>query len=93
MKSNKLSIKELAALIGVSTDTVRRAARSGLIPSTREGTAYRFDLEQVFRAMRARAEQRPYRQHKEAGAPGGESRPRAGSPSPRTGNTGAGLTP
>ena len=29
-----MSIKELAELVGVSTDTVRRAARSGLIPST-----------------------------------------------------------
>jgi excisionase family DNA binding protein len=59
MKIKQMSIKELAALIGVSTDTVRRAARSGLIPSTRVGTAYRFDSEKVRLAMRARAQQRP----------------------------------
>lgn len=87
-----VTMKQLAELLGVSTETVRRAARSGLIPSTREKTAYRFDLEQVCRAMRARAESRPYRQHQEASAPGGASRPRAGSSSPRTGNTGAQTT-
>ena len=56
MKTKQLSIKELAALLGVSTDTVRRAARSKLIPSSREGTAYRFDWEKVRQAMRARAQ-------------------------------------
>jgi excisionase family DNA binding protein len=55
MKTKQLSIKELAALLGVSTDTVRRAARSKLIPSSREGTAYRFDWEKVRQAMRGRA--------------------------------------
>ena len=54
-----MSIKELAELLGVSTDTVRRAARSGVIPSTRDGTAYRFDLEEVRQAMRAGANQMP----------------------------------
>lgn len=67
MKTNALmSIKELAALLGVSTDTVRRAARSGVIPSTREGTAYRFDWDKVRQAMRARAQQMPNRRSKEA---------------------------
>lgn len=48
MKAQALmSIKQLADLIGVSTDTIRRAARSGLIPSTRKGTAYRFDWRKV----------------------------------------------
>ena len=55
-----MSITELAELLGVSTDTVRRAARSGLIPSTRESTAYRFDWEKVRQAMRARAQEMPY---------------------------------
>lgn len=73
-----MSIKALAALIGVSTDTVRRAARSGLIPSTRKGSAYRFDWPKVRQAMSARTKQRPYRRSKVAGAPGGDSRPRAG---------------
>jgi excisionase family DNA binding protein len=72
-----MSIKELAELLGVSTDTVRRAARSGLIPSTREGTAYRFDWEKVRKAMRARALEVASRLSTMASAPGGESRPRA----------------
>ena len=83
-----LSIKELAELLGVSTDTVRRAARSGLIPSTREGTAYRFDWPKVRRAMVERAKQQPNRRGAQAGAPGGESRPRAVQ-TPPMGNTGA----
>ena len=82
MKKKQMSIKELAALIGVSTDTVRRAARSGLIPSSREGTAYRFDWEKVRQAMRARAQLMPYRRSKVASAPGGESRRRAGQDAP-----------
>ena len=32
MKTSDLSIKELAAFIGVSTDTIRRAVRNGEIP-------------------------------------------------------------
>ena len=67
MRANALiSIKQLAELLRVSPDTVRRAARSGVIPSTREGTAYRFDWEKVRQAMRARAQQMPYRRSKEA---------------------------
>ena len=33
MKTSDLSIKELAAFIGVSTDTIRRAVRRGEIPA------------------------------------------------------------
>ena len=44
MKTSDLSFKELAAFIGVSTDTIRRAVRKGEIPATRVGTALRFDL-------------------------------------------------
>ena len=76
-----MSIKQLAKLLGVSTDTVRRAARSGLIPSTREGTAYRFDWEKVRQAMRARA-QVVSRRSTMASAPDGESRPRAQANAP-----------
>jgi excisionase family DNA binding protein len=57
MKAEQMSIKELAALLGVSTDTVRRAARSNIIPSSREGTAYRFEWEKVRQVMRARAQE------------------------------------
>ncbi|HSA87628.1 MAG TPA: helix-turn-helix domain-containing protein [Nitrospira sp.] len=72
-----MSIKQLAKLLGVSTDTVRRAARKGLIPSSREGTAYRFDWEKVRQAMRAPAEEVASRRSTMASAPDGESRPRA----------------
>ena len=89
MKANALlSIKQLAELLSVCTDTIRRAARSGLNPSTREGTAYRFYWKKVRRAMRERAKQQPNRRSTTASAPGGESRPRAAQ-SPPAGNTGA----
>ena len=84
-----LSIKQLAGLLGVSTDTIRRAARKGLIPSTREGTAYRFDWRNVRRAMEARAKEMRNRRSTRASAPDGESRP-AGLPP--VGNTGAHTT-
>jgi excisionase family DNA binding protein len=77
-----MSIKELAELLGVSTDTVRRAVRSGVIPSTREGTAYRFDWPKVRQAMRARAKSMPYRRSRLGSAPDGESRPRAQANAP-----------
>jgi excisionase family DNA binding protein len=83
MKATALMwIKELAELVSVSTDTIRRAARKGLIPSTREGTAYRFDWRNVRRAMEVRAERMPDRRSTMAGAPGGESRPRAKQKAP-----------
>ena len=56
MKTKHLSIKELAAYIGVSTDTIRRAVRRGEIPSTRVRTALRFDLQKVLTCMRRNAE-------------------------------------
>ena len=86
-----LSIKQLAELLSVSTDTIRRVARKGLIPSSREGTAYRFDWRKVRRAMEARANERPSQRRSKASAPGGESRPCA-MQSPPTGNTGAHTT-
>lgn len=72
-----LSIKELADLLGVSTDTIRRAARSGLIPSTREGTAYRFDFKKVCQAMEKRANETRNKRSMQTSAPGGKRRPRA----------------
>ena len=93
MKAKTLmSIRELAELFGVSTDTVRRAARSGLIPSTREGTAYRFDWPKVRQAMERRANETRTRRSMQASAPGGKGRPRAAQ-SPPDGNTGALATP
>jgi excisionase family DNA binding protein len=89
MKADALmSIKKLAELLGASTDTVRRAARRGEIPFTREGTAYRFDWEKVRQAMRARARKMPYRRSKADAAPAGNGR-RRGLQLPPDGNTGA----
>jgi excisionase family DNA binding protein len=47
MKTSDLSVRELAAFIGVSTDTIRRAVRKGGNSATRVGTSFRFDLRQV----------------------------------------------
>ncbi len=80
MKTTNLSIKELAAYLGVSTDTIRRAARAGEMPFTRVGTAYRFDLRQVVQPME-RNGRVPIRRGS-ASAPGGESRPRASQNAP-----------
>ncbi len=85
----RVSIKELAELIGVSTDTIRRAFRKGEIPTIRVRTARRFDLDKVRLCMQQQAETlygaRP-------GTAGGNRWPRAEVPSPRTGNTGARTT-
>ena len=55
MKTSDLSIKELAAFIGVSTDTIRRAVRKGEIPSTRVRTALRFDPQEVSKNIQRNA--------------------------------------
>ena len=75
MKTADLSIKELAAFIGVSTDTIRRAVRRGEIPATRVRTALRFDLQEVSTCMQRSAE--ASFGARSASAPGRESRPRA----------------
>ena len=58
MKTQHLSIKELAAYIGVSTDSIQRAVRKGEIPSTRVRTALRFDLQEVLTCMQRNAKAR-----------------------------------
>ena len=78
MKTKDLSIKELAAYIGVSTDTIRRAVRKGEIPMTRVGTAYRFDLRQVRHQMERNAV--VHLQRGTAGATAGGGRRRAQPP-------------
>ncbi len=86
MKTKDLTIKELAAVIGVSTDTIRRAVRKGQIPATRVRTAYRFDLQKVLTCMRRNAEAKFGA--RSACAPGG-SAGRAQADPPPIGNTGA----
>jgi len=51
-----VSIRELAELLRVSTDTIRRAYRRGDLPAIRVKTALRFDLEEVHRVMQSRAD-------------------------------------
>ena len=58
MKTQHLSIKELAAYIGVSTDSIRRAVRKSEIPATRDRTALRFDLQEVHTCMQRNAKAR-----------------------------------
>jgi excisionase family DNA binding protein len=89
MKTSDLSIKELAAFIGVSTDTIRRAVRKGEIPATRVGTSLRFDLRKVGSQMEWNAVVRLRRGS--ASAPGGTAG-RAQADQPPSGNTGALLT-
>jgi excisionase family DNA binding protein len=86
MKIKNLSIKELAAYLGVSTDTIRRAVRKGEIPATRVRTAYRFDLHKVRTCMRRNAE--ATFGARSASAPGGTAG-RAQADPPPIGNTGA----
>jgi hypothetical protein len=80
MKTSDLSIKELAAIIGVSTDTIRRAYRRGEIPAIRVKTALWFDLHKILTCMERNAEARFGT--RSASAPGGESRPRAARNAP-----------
>ncbi|MBK5281798.1 MAG: helix-turn-helix domain-containing protein [Nitrospiraceae bacterium] len=89
MKRSELSVKELAAFIGVSTDTIRRAVRKGELPATRVGTALRFDLRKVQHQMERNAVVRLRR--RSARAPGGTAG-RAQADQPPVGNTGAWLT-
>jgi excisionase family DNA binding protein len=89
MKTSDLSIKELAAFMGVSTDTIRRAVRRGEIPAIRVKTALRFDLREVSTCMQRNAEARFGA--RSTRAPAG-SAGRAQAEQPPSGNTGAWLT-
>jgi excisionase family DNA binding protein len=80
MKTKNLSIKELAAFIGVSTDTIRRAVRRGEIPAIRVKTALRLDLQKVCTCMQRNAETRFGA--RSASAPGGGSLPCAARNAP-----------
>jgi len=86
MKTSDLSIKELAAYIRVSTDTIRRAVRKGEIPATRVRTALRFDLQEVHTYMQRNAEARFGA--RSTRAPGGTAG-RAQADQPPAGKTGA----
>jgi len=86
MKTSDLSVKALAAILGVSTDTIRRAVRKGEIPATRIRTALRFDLQEIFTCMQRNAEAKFGACS--ASAPGGTAG-RAQDETPPSGKTGA----
>ncbi len=53
---HRVSVRELAELLRVSTDTIRRAYRRGELPAIRVKTRLRFDLEEVHRVMQRQAD-------------------------------------
>jgi|ERR687898_2157683 hypothetical protein len=83
MKPTLLSVKEIALVMGVSTQSIRRSYWKGHIRAFRVCKVLRFDLEHVRQTFLAnglpasRAGQKP-------GATGGDSRRRAGTISPRS---------
>jgi excisionase family DNA binding protein len=48
-----LTSREIAQILHVHPETVRRAARRGALPSLQVGRAWRFDVEAVLRALAA----------------------------------------
>ncbi len=47
----KVGAEQIAAKWGMSVESVRRAARLGIIPSYKVGRLVRFDLDEVERAL------------------------------------------
>jgi hypothetical protein len=52
-------VKDLAEELGISTDSVYRAYRTGEIPAAQIARIIRFDLGQILRAMEKRANAMP----------------------------------
>ncbi len=84
MKKTWVTIDELAAELGVSVKSIRRAYRKGQIPVERICRFVRFDLERVKAAMQANGQG-------QRSATGGASRRRAQPIRPRLGKTGASI--
>ncbi len=84
MKRTLLSVKELAQELGISTDSVYRAYRSGEIPGAQIARTIRFDLQQVRLAMEQRANAMPNSQCGKRRATAGTSRRRAQQKRPRS---------
>ena len=83
MKRTWVTAKQLAELFGVNQETVYRAYRTGKIPGSQMGWNIRFDVDEVHRVMRKRAEAMPNSQCTKR-ATGGASRRRAKRRSPRS---------
>ena len=83
MKRTWVTVKQLAEQFGVNQETVYRAYRTGKIPGSQMGRNIRFDLDEVHRVMRQRAEAMPNSQCTRR-ATGGASRRRAQGKRPWT---------
>lgn len=84
MKRTWVTAKQLAEQFGVDQETVYRAYRTGKIPGSQMGRNIRFDLDEVDRVMRQRAEAMPNSQCTKQRATAGKSRRRAARPRPRS---------
>ncbi len=90
-----INAEQLAAKLGVSVKSIRRAYWKGEIPVDRFCRFVRFDLERVKEALQAKghwpSSVATERKRGQRSATGGDSRRRAQRPSPRLGKTGASI--
>ena len=90
-----ITAEQLAAKLGVSVKSIRRAYRKGEIPVDRFCRFVRFDLERVKEALKAKGRDLTLvvstREQGQRSATGGASRRRAQRPRPRLGKTGASI--
>ena len=90
-----INAEQLAAKLGVSVKSIRRAYRKGEIPVDRFCRFVRFDLERVKEALQANGHWPSFvegeRKRGPRSAQGGASRRRAQRPRPRLGKTGASI--
>ena len=90
-----INAEQLAAKLGVSVKSIRRAYRKGEIPVDRFCRFVRFDLERVKEALQAKGRWPSFveteRKRGSRSAQGGASRRRAQRPRPRLGKTGASI--
>ena len=92
-----ITADQLAAKLGVSVKSIRRAYRKGEIPVDRFCRFVRFDLERVKEALKAKGHSLTgvvsTKKQGQRSATGGASRRRAQQPRPRLGKTGASIAP
>ena len=90
-----ITADQLAAKLGVSVKSIRRAYRKGEIPVDRFCRFVRFDLERVKEALQANGHWPSFvvstRKKGPRSAQGGDSRRRAQRTRPRLGKTGASI--
>jgi excisionase family DNA binding protein len=95
MEQTWLTVDELAAVLKVSSKSIRRAYRKGEIPVDRFCRFVRFDLERVKEALQAKGHGSslfvPQKKRGQRSATGGDRRRRAQPTRPRLGKTGASI--